>query len=817
MFILRVSFFLFVFLFHSFGFSQPVEDTIESIFTDFAVDLLSEGHITNTEEEFNKITAPNWSDDIAKATKDWTVSETLAFLDALMNSGIAHRSILKILQAPDYIKTIKNGHIFTFSGSLRPASQRQNASQVFFEFVQKHLDSSEIEDRMGSDWRENISHHIRYWPIQDAKDFLATLIDSNLSLNSILNLLQAPDYLEKLRTGQISFDFFQPSAVVTEPAPSEVHHQTNSQNTIEIQSAADIFIQKAKQYFREEFEEQKDTKYKDMSYEEAFQRRMGSDWENKIRRSIASWTIQDAQALLDYLSHRIGVRAALNRMKSTSYFKTMGNYKRFLERVTFYESYIGEDEVTYRLSRSLSGFERGDIEEIKRVVDFLKEYLGDQEIIREMILKSLKGFSRLSGRDNAQTNLNNIKDVIAYLESIGFKEEQIKSMIFDNFLGFVSATRRKLEARRQSLTQKETIGITFSLKEINKMIEKNIHGFLLADLEKVKEMVACLTEIGFEEDKIKEMAIGNLKGLAQGDPEILLSKRQSLMQKETIGIAFTLNEIDKMIENSIESFLYVDLKKVKVMVACLKNKNTGPGFEDDTIKEMAIQNLLGLTQSDPETLLSKRQSLTQKETIGIAFTLNEIDKMIESSIQAFLQVDLEKVKMMVACLKNKNTGLGFEEDKVKEMAIQNLQGLAKGDPETLLSKRQSLTQENTIGIAFKLDEIDKMIEESIQGFLRADLTKVKKMVTYLKEIGFANNTIKKMVIQSPISFSTIKNYDLKDMIESFKNEPQLRSVKEEVLMEKIREMITTQGLINFFYKNSDANLKTLTCSYALSN
>ena len=44
--ILRGCFFLFVFLFHSFAFSQAVtEDTAEVIFTDFATDLLLEGHI----------------------------------------------------------------------------------------------------------------------------------------------------------------------------------------------------------------------------------------------------------------------------------------------------------------------------------------------------------------------------------------------------------------------------------------------------------------------------------------------------------------------------------------------------------------------------------------------------------------------------------------------------------------------------------------------------------------------------------------------------------------------------------------------------
>ena len=59
---------------------------------------------------------------LANATENWTASEARAFLDVLMSSGIAHRSILNILQATDYIKAIKSEHHFRFSGQLRSAT-----------------------------------------------------------------------------------------------------------------------------------------------------------------------------------------------------------------------------------------------------------------------------------------------------------------------------------------------------------------------------------------------------------------------------------------------------------------------------------------------------------------------------------------------------------------------------------------------------------------------------------------------------------------------------------------------------------------------
>ena len=813
--ILRVSFFLFVFLFYSFVFSEPVEvvvETVEGVFTDFAVDLLLEGHITNAEEEFNRLTVSNWSNDIARATENWTTSKAREFLDVLKSSGIAHRSILNILQATDYIKTLKNGSIFTFSGQLRPTSQKQNTSKVFFEFIQKSLDPLGIEDRMGTMWkediwwREDISHHIRYWPIEDAENLLEVLTSSHVNLNSILRLLQAPDYLEKLRVGQISFEFFQTSAIAVEPVSLETSQQTNLQDITLGQSATDIFIAGAKRYFRAEFEEQKDTKYKNMIYEEAFQKKMGSDWEDKVQRYTGHWTAEDSIDFLDYLSNRIGIIPTLNRIKRASYLHMM-KYSDFLKRASFYENYMGEDKVTYRLNQSLDGFERGGIEEIKRVVDFLEEYLGDRKIIKAIMLKSLSGFARLSGLANAHTNLENIKDVIVYLRSLEFTEEQIKFMIIDNFTGFVRSTRSMLETRRQSLTQKETIGIAFNLDEVDQMIEQNIQGFIQVKLKKIKAMVTSLKSINFEDEKIKAMVMRNFQGFSKDSPETLERKRQSLTQRETIGITFNLDEIDQMIEKSVQNFLQANLVKIKMMVACLKDI----GFKNDKIKKMAIRNLQGLGQGDPKILLNKRQSLTQKETVGITFNLYEIDQMTEKNIEGFLFVNLVKVKMMVACLKD----IGFKDDKIKKMAIENLKSLDQEDPKTLLSKRQSLTKEETVGIVFTLDEIDKMIEKGIGDFLQADLTKVKRMTTYLNEIGIENDEIKDITIQDLTHLSTIKVYELRNMIERLKKEPQLSTVKEETLMTKIREMIETQKLVGFYY-NFETNLKTLICTEALS-
>ena len=751
--VLRVSFFLFVFLSHSSVFSEPIaeiSEKAETVFTNFVIDLLSE--VDTSEEALNKFTESIWLEDITEDTENWTADEAREFLSVLQSSGIEPNSLLNILLSTNYLKALKEKPAFRFS--TEPASSgRLTAGEVFFNYVDNHLGTSEIEDRMGSKWLTLILTHTQNWTDRNAIDFLNFLEASEVQLESILNLLQATDYLQKLKSGQIDLDFLKRSnIVVVESTSPSISPQplSASQNTVSDQSAGDIFIERAKEYFRTEFEQQREKKYKNMTYEEAFKKKMGSTWEDKLRRSTKNWTPEDARAFLSYLSNRIGEEAALNRIKYPSYFKEMKTYNRFLEYIVFYEKYIGEAGVTHRLNRSLKGFERADFVEIEKVIEFLEEYLGNREFVEGIMMENLNGFSRLNSKPTAQTNLANLKDVIAYLEDIGITEATIKSKLVDNFTGFVQATRKKLETRRQSLTKPETVGIAFTHAEINKMIIENMQGFINADLEKVKMMITTLKRLGFEHEQIKKMAIGNLKGLAAGDPETLENKKQSLTKPETVGLAFTLDEVNQMIAKNIEGFLQADLKKVKKMVTYLKDKNTGLGLEEQQLKEMAIRNLKGLDLSDPETLEYKRQSLTKLETIGIAFTLDEVNQMIAESIQGFLQADLKKVKKMVTYLKDKNTGLGLEEQQLKKMAIRNLKGLALSDPETLEYKRQSLTKLETIGIAFTLDEVNQMIAESIQSFLQADLKKVKKMVTYLKDkntgLGLEDKQVKEMAI-----------------------------------------------------------------------
>ena len=120
---------------------------------------------------------------------------------------------------------------------------------------------------------------------------------------------------------------------------------------------------------------------------------MGARWGERIIKSTKSWSVKDAQGFLRFLNQRIGREDTIKRIKSVSYFQLM-SFTSFINRVSFYEEYLGEEGITTRLRRSLGGFHKGDPEEIRKVVKYVEEYIGE-EAVKEAMKSNLEAFSRL--------------------------------------------------------------------------------------------------------------------------------------------------------------------------------------------------------------------------------------------------------------------------------------------------------------------------------------------------------------------------------------------------------------------------------------
>ena len=166
---------------------------------------------------------------------------------------------------------------------------------------------------------------------------------------------------------------------------------------------------------------------------ESWSETMGAHWKQRITNSTKNWSRKDIEDFLNFLQGHIGTEDTLKRIKSPSYFHTT-NYKKFRERVSLYEEYIGEEGVTMRLKRSLGGFHEGKISEIRDVIEYVKDYIGT-EATRERMKKGLQGFSG--------TTLLKLWEVVEYVESyIGI--ESTKERMKKDLRSFSQSTLNQL-------------------------------------------------------------------------------------------------------------------------------------------------------------------------------------------------------------------------------------------------------------------------------------------------------------------------------------------------------------------------------------
>ena len=97
---------------------------------------------------------------------------------------------------------------------------------------------------------------------------------------------------------------------------------------------------------------------------------MPRNWEVNIIAYTKRWNKEDMENFLNYLTERIGEEDTLEIIKNVSYFGSL-RYESFRKRISLYEKYVGIEEVTNRLRKSLSGFERGKVENIDKVIEYL--------------------------------------------------------------------------------------------------------------------------------------------------------------------------------------------------------------------------------------------------------------------------------------------------------------------------------------------------------------------------------------------------------------------------------------------------------------
>ncbi len=210
-------------------------------------------------------------------------------------------------------------------------------------------------------------------------------------------------------------------------------------------SAGDIFLNFAKEQLGKEWTET-----------------MGKDWLEKITRATAKWSPEEAQKFLKFLRNRIGEENTIKRIKSTSYFPYM-NYRSFMEKVTLYEQYIGEEGVTSRLQKSFGGFHKGQVNEIRSGVEFLKSYIGEEMTIQKME-QDLQVFSNIKSE--------RLKLVVELIEGYLGKEEMVQR-VSEDLRVFARARFDELQPALES-TEKLLGGGIQAKEQVKVVLQENL-------------------------------------------------------------------------------------------------------------------------------------------------------------------------------------------------------------------------------------------------------------------------------------------------------------------------------------------------------
>ena len=197
---------------------------------------------------------------------------------------------------------------------------------------------------------------------------------------------------------------------------------------------------------------------------------MGIRWEERITYFTKKWNREDSEDFLVFLQNRIGTEDTIKRIKSPSYLHTI-NYKQFRKRVSLYEEYIGEAGVTLRLRRSLGGFDRGKISEIRVVIKYMEDYIGP-EATKDRMKENVRGFS--------QAKLSELKKVMKYVEDyIG--PEATKDKIKENLEAF---SRAKLSKLQKIVKYVENyIGVEATKEKM----KRDLQGFSKLKMSKLKQ------------------------------------------------------------------------------------------------------------------------------------------------------------------------------------------------------------------------------------------------------------------------------------------------------------------------------------------
>ena len=167
-----------------------------------------------------------------------------------------------------------------------------------------------------------------------------------------------------------------------------------------------------------------------------WERQMPAGWRSRVLKDTDHLKWEDKDAVIGFLTDRIGSENTLAIIRNTSHFKGL-RYGDLLDRSGFYDRYTeGREVVNSHIFRSIGGFQLGRLQEIQQVVKFMENRIGKTAVV-DLMKKDIHKFS--------------VVDVLylRYLEKAYFGNKVMKRILEERFMDLpireLSEVKRNVE------------------------------------------------------------------------------------------------------------------------------------------------------------------------------------------------------------------------------------------------------------------------------------------------------------------------------------------------------------------------------------
>lgn len=320
--------------------------------------------------------------------------------------------------------------------------------------------------------------------------------------------------------------------------------------------ASDVFIQFVQEELGENWSEKMNSKkygYKSHS----------TPWKKEVIPSTRQWSSKAAREFLNILVKRVGkqntcylLARSLSHLKSIPHQReTMSQdiLQNFKERIASYDDYMGEEETTEMMRKSLAGFTQGGLNKIKGMTQFLESYLQSKEFVIRILKRDPQNFS-LTRVDEIQPVLIFLKTIIGHetlTEMMTRKKEDKK---YGRYLAL-----SKLKTLQKILQPVMNEMALVSLK-IRNSLQREILELLELDYDhlfKIQKQVSLWISYSglLAVSRVMKKSLGILfdDGFYDIEEKIKITKRESQNKKPVIKFAQQHPEL--FVRSSVREFL----------------------------------------------------------------------------------------------------------------------------------------------------------------------------------------------------------------------------------------------------------------------